>query len=325
MVKLKNSVFVISLDFEMMWGNIETWTSEGYGASNVKQVREVIERMIGLFEKYDIKATFAIVGLIMQKSNSESLFPEELPTYKRKELSPYHKNLINKIKSANESLYFGLDIIKRLKSSPNIEIGSHTYGHYYCLEMGQTVSQFEADIKKASEVAKENGIELKSIVFPRNQIAPAYLEICSKYGITSYRGIPMKFYGKANSKLAIWKNRFCRLIDSYINLGGPTTFSLDDAENSDKMFNIRASRFLRPYSKKLVFLDGLKFRRIKNEMNYAVRHNEIYHLWWHPHNFGSNIEDNFNTLEKILKYYSFCRHHWGMQSLTMRELSELSD
>ncbi|MGI6243639.1 MAG: polysaccharide deacetylase family protein [Prevotella sp.] len=309
----------------MMWGNIETWTSEGYGASNIKQVREVINRMINLFERYDVKATFATVGLIMQKPNSESLFPEKLPTYKRKELSPYHNNFINRIKSADESLYFGLDIIERLKRLPNIEIGSHTYGHYYCWEKGQTLSQFEADIKKAIEVAKENGIDLKSIVFPCNQIDLAYLEICSKYGITSYRGTPMKYFGKSNSKFTFWKNRLCRLIDSYINLGGPTTFSLDDVKDSNKILNIRASRFLRPYSKRLAFLEGLKLRRIKNEMNYAVRHNEIYHLWWHPHNFGSNMEENFNTLEKILKYYSLCHNRWGMQSLTMKDFSVLSD
>jgi hypothetical protein len=87
-----------------------------------------------------------------------------------------------------------------------------------------------------------------------------------------------------------------------------------------ELMNIPASRFLRPYSRRLVFLEGLRFRRIKKEMEYAARHDEVYHLWWHPHNFGANINENFAFLERILKTYQELHERFGMRSMTMFEL-----
>lgn len=55
---------VISLDYELMWGVRDLFTPEDYGQSNIKQVSEVISRLLQLFYKYDIHATFAVVGFI---------------------------------------------------------------------------------------------------------------------------------------------------------------------------------------------------------------------------------------------------------------------
>ena len=41
---------VISLDYELMWGVRDLFTPEDYGQSNVKQVGEVISRLLQLFE-----------------------------------------------------------------------------------------------------------------------------------------------------------------------------------------------------------------------------------------------------------------------------------
>lgn len=46
----RKGALVISLDFEMFWGNIESWTKEGYGTSNIKNVPLVVDRLLALFE-----------------------------------------------------------------------------------------------------------------------------------------------------------------------------------------------------------------------------------------------------------------------------------
>lgn len=322
MVNMDKGVFVISLDFELMWGNIESWTVDGYGTTHVKQVRTVIERMLDLFEKYGVKATFATVGLIMQNAKSKALLPEELPTYERSELSPYSRDYIANIKVEDEDLYFGQDIIEKLKKHACVEIATHTYGHYYCWEKGQSASQFEADIKKAVEVAKEHDITLKSIVFPRNQVSQDYLDICYIHGITVYRGNASKYFDEAKSTFESLKNRLCRLLDAYINVGGNTSFELKNTA-SNHMINLRASRMLRPYKKRLSLFEGLRLRRIKKEMEYAAQHHEAYHLWWHPHNFGDNMNENLDFLDKVLQHYAYCRDAYGMQVLTMGEVADI--
>ena len=57
-------------------------------------------------------------------------------------------------------------------------------------------------------------------------------------------------------------------------------------------------------------------------MQYAAKNNEMYHLWWHPHNFGTNMEENFIALEEIFKTYSNLNKDHGFESNTMSGLAE---
>ena len=107
-------ILVISLDFELMWGNIESWTVDGYGKTNVSHVREVVERLLLLFEKYQVKATFATVGLLMQKDcqTVKMMLPRIAPSYNNIRLSPYENNFLNQINETNSELFFAKDISK---------------------------------------------------------------------------------------------------------------------------------------------------------------------------------------------------------------------
>ena len=55
-------------------------------------------------------------------------------------------------------------------------------------------------------------------------------------------------------------------------------------------------------------------------MTYAAKRNETYHLWWHPHNFGANINENFKNLETIFKTYQKLNEIHNFQSITMTNL-----
>ena len=311
--------FVISLDFELMWGNLQKWTEDGYGQSNVAHVREAIEHMLHLFDKYGAHVTFATVGLLMHENKEEATLtiPKIKPTYKNSLLYPYGERGLLRINSNNESLYFAPDIVTSLQNKKGIEVASHTYCHYFCWEEGQTKEQFESDIKTAVEVAEWKGLSLKSIVFPRNNVTDEYLEVCTNYGITSYRGNPKKYFEKKKGIARKWM-RICRILDNYLNLGNRTSYKEPEMHNG--VLNIPASRMLRPYSKKLRLLEPLRLSRIKKELKYAAKHNEIYHIWWHPHNFGANMDKNIAILEEVLKCYSDCQKKYGMTSLTMNEV-----
>lgn len=55
-------------------------------------------------------------------------------------------------------------------------------------------------------------------------------------------------------------------------------------------------------------------------MTYAAKNNEIYHLWLHPHNFGSFQENNFSFLRKILNHYQELNLKYGFCSATMKDV-----
>lgn len=319
MNKLNYGSLVISLDFEMMWG-CHDWTKpEEYGETNVRNVRVVITRLLQLFDNYGIHATFATVGRIfhanLDYANRHN--PKLLPTYHDEIHSPYR---INSIAPKYEELFFAPDIIHQLKEKPNVEIGTHTYGHYFCWEPGQTVEQFDADIETARSVAMQEEITLESLVFPRNHVSKEYLDVCAKHGIYTYRGNARKYFDYTPSKLKNIYNKISRLLDAYVNWGGYSSIPYSSIDCSERPVNIPASRMLRPYMRKLRILEPLRLRRIKHEMIHAAKHHELYHLWWHPHNFGADMEVNLAFLEEVLKCYRTCHKQYGMQSFTMKEM-----
>ncbi len=310
---------VISLDFELFWGARYSRTKEAYSA-NVLGAKEVIPAIIDLFEEYGVHATFATVGLLFCNSKEDIMkyAPFLKPNYTDKALSPYENNYLNSLDDIKDPYHSALEVINLLKCSPVIEIGTHTFSHYYCWEQGQTIDEFEADIQAAVRIATDNGVELKSIVFPRNYEVKEYLKICIKYGITSYRGNPAHYFNREGGL----KDRLLRFIDTYVNISGKNIYSYNELKE-DSIFNLKASRFLKPYSSKTAWLDGLKMRRIKHEMTAAAKQNKVYHLWWHPHNFGINQEKNLYMLEGILKHYNKLRLKYGYRSFSMKEFIDL--
>ncbi len=316
--------FVVSLDFELMWGVRDVRTIENYGA-NILGVHQAIPKMLECFDEFDINATFATVGFLFFKTKSEFLanLPDVLPAYTNKALSPYENNYPDTLgKDYTEDKYhFAPQLIAAIQAENRHEISTHTFCHYYCLEEGQTIESFRADIKKAIAVAKPYNIEIKSIIFPRNQFNEQYLKVLEELGITNYRGCEESWLYKAKDGSSETRlRRALRLADAYINISGYNCYTDEYLKRSFPV-NIPSSRFLRPYSPKTRFLDGLRLNRIKTAMTHAAKNNMTYHLWWHPHNVGINQEENFNFLRKILGHYKQLHEKYNFRSITMTDLA----
>jgi len=57
-------------------------------------------------------------------------------------------------------------------------------------------------------------------------------------------------------------------------------------------------------------------------MRHAAKHNEMFHLWFHPHNFGANTDKNFSNLEKIFQQYQSLNLKYSFESETMTSLNK---
>jgi peptidoglycan/xylan/chitin deacetylase (PgdA/CDA1 family) len=315
----EHGIFTVSLDFELYWGVRDKRSIEDYQA-NLRGVRTAVPKMLHLFRDNDIHATWATVGFLFLKDSDDmkNHAPNLLPSYNAKELSPYIYS--REAPSLEPAYHFAPDVIELISKHEGQEIGTHTFSHYYCLENGQSLAQFEEDISSAIRIANDRGISIKSLVFPRNQWNSEYLPSLTKHDVQCYRGNEPSWMHKASKNAQQKKlQRACRLIDAYLNLSGHNTYNLTDCIQT-KPFNFPASRFLRPYSKKLAFLDKIRLKRIKKSMDYAAINNRIFHLWWHPHNFGINTDRNIEFLAGIIEHYKSLRKNHGMVSLNMAEL-----
>ena len=316
------SIFIISLDFELHWGVSDRLTIEQYGV-NLQNTRRAIHGMLELYKKYNIHVTWAAVGMLFCRSRSElfKYVPKELrPRY---DVPGYSNYAVAEQAGENEKadpFHFAPSVIEKIRSYPNQEIGTHTFSHYYTLETGQTLEHFRADIEAAKEIAGEYGITLKSIVFPRMQYDDSYLKACAEMGIKNYRGSqPVIEYAPVSRLKETRKRRITRFLDSYINYKGKHIYPIASLRNQAFPVNVPQSLFLRPWSKKLRWFEPFKLIRIKKQMTAAAKKGALFHLWWHPHNFGLHTEQNLKTLEKILQHYQYLSSKYGMVSMNMEE------
>lgn len=317
-----NGALIITLDFELYWGVFGHKILENY-KNNLLGVRQVVPKLLDLFAEYHIHATWATVGFLFFESRQELLaaLPQERPDYKNKNICPYrHMEQVGE-NEAEDPLHFAPSLIKVIQTYPYQEIGCHTFSHYFCLEKEQSPQAFRADLQAARQAARKFDVTLESLVFPKNQINGAYLPIMKEMGIKAYRGNELSWLYQGRS--AEEENPFRRAVrgaDALVNISGHNAYSREFIKR-DFPFNIPSSRFLRPYVKKLEIIDFLKIGRILADLSYAAQNGLVYHLWWHPHNFGVNQAENLSYLRKILDHFKKLQDSFGIESLSMKDLS----
>ena len=318
--------FVISLDLELHWGWRDEKAWDGDYSANFLGVWEAVPRLLACFGEMEIAATWAVVGFLFAESRVEleRESPQNKPTYHRSGLNPYFEDIGEDEKE--DPFHFCPSLLRLIKASFGQEIGSHTFSHYYCLEEGHDALTFRADLESALRIARARGIQLRSIVFPRNQHNPDYLGILVEMGIWCYRHNTKGWmYRASDIKYNTPTKRLFRFVDAHFKLSGQHTSRWPrKSQLRSGICPVPTSFFLRPISGCRTVLDSLRLRRIKKSMLHAARENEIFHLWWHPHNFGVNLEQNISYLREILEYYRELKNKYGMQSLNMSELAEVA-
>ncbi|HVV68673.1 MAG TPA: polysaccharide deacetylase family protein [Gammaproteobacteria bacterium] len=321
---MTNATFTISLDCELYWGVRDRRDLNSY-RENLLGDRQVTDYLLNLFSTYQIHATWAFVGFLFfcDKKELMAYLPEVLPSYNDTRLNPYSAIADIGDNEAEDPFHYGQSLIEKVMRYPHQEIGSHTFSHYYCLEHGQTKAQFTADLLAAKRAAERLNIHLRSLVFPRNQLNAEYLTVCQELGFLAFRGNEKSwFYDPSSLKEQSLLRRGGRLCDTYLNISGHHCHNLFSPKA--ELVDVPSSRFLRPYSKKLKNLEPLRLGRIKNSMTFAAQHRLNYHLWWHPHNFGVNMQENLAFLTAILDHYTFLNRQYNMQSTTMLEAANLN-
>jgi peptidoglycan/xylan/chitin deacetylase (PgdA/CDA1 family) len=316
---------VVSLDFELMWGVRDHRTTRDYGDA-VLGGRRAIPEMLRRFEAAGVRATWATVGLLFARNRDEMLAyaPQVKPSYENEGLSPYAA-ISDQIGEDEQTdpLHYGRSLIDQIRSTEGQEIATHTYSHYYCLEPGQTADAFDADIQSAVRIAAEAGVRLSSIVFPRNQMTDVHIGICASHGITAFRGNQggIAYQSRPQSGNTLWV-RGMRFADGVLPVTGRSSYPWATADG--RSVDVRASRFLRPFSPRLSVYHDLHVKQVIRELRSAAARGEVYHLWWHPHNMGEYTERQLAGLDRILNEYRSLRDEYGFSSATMQEMAASS-
>lgn len=309
--------FIISLDFEMFWGVADSRGIDGYGR-NVLGEWEAVPRMLALFRRHGLRVTWATVGMLMCRDYAQwrSIRPALLPGYLRRDISPYDKS---ELVRNNARLFFARPLVEQILATDGQEMATHTYSHFYCKEAGATPEQFGADLACARVLAADMGVQCRSLVFPRNQVDPDFLPVLAQAGIQAYRGNTQHWlYRNGDHVAGGIAGRAARFADACLPLSGPCTVRRQEV---GALINLPASLFLYPWVPLQRALAPIRLQRIKRGMTATARSGGMFHLWWHPHNFGLNLEQNLAMLEDILRHYRFLADRYGMHNPHMADLA----
>jgi len=317
---------VISLDFELHWGMRDHVSRQSPAFADLVASRQVVADLAALFARRGIRASWATVGFLFASSQAElaGYLPEVRPSYRRPELDPYSE-AVGADEAADPEHLAG-SLVRLVASTPGQEVASHTFSHYYCLEDGQHEGDLRADLAAAQAIAALRGLELTSLVLPRNQWNPRYAAAVRESGFTCFRG-PQPSWGhraRPNDDQGS-VTRALRLADTYGGLAPPPTTAWESVRRPDGLADVPASAFLRPYSPQRRHLEPLKRRRLVSGMRDAARRQRIFHLWWHPHNFARHPRGSFDFLEGLLDEFDQLAAQEGMRSMSMRDVATLAN
>lgn len=303
MEELNRGTLIISLDLELFWGVNDSKKFSEY-EENIREVPKVVSQLLEVFRKYNIKASFATVGSLLFNDEEELL--SYYQAYNKEDINlpnyNYLKQNLKFISDNKDCFFLDSSIIDNILFEGH-ELCSHTFSHLYHLQEKNIKTLIIKDHQLInSKIYELTGENLKSIVFPRNQFNKEVLSVYRSLGYKAFRGNEKGFFYKAAK--TIEKNklhlRALRYIDSAINISGYNTYQPNWELDSFK--NVKSSYFLRPHSN-FKLLNDMRLMRIKNNMTHAAINSEYFHLWWHPHNFGKNLNNNLKNLESILEHY----------------------
>lgn len=319
---MNKGVFTISLDFELLWGIFDK-VGNNYDPKYFANTRKVVPEILNEFGKHEIQATWATVGMLFAENEEEwfAYSPMHKPSYRKASLSAYEFAKKEGLKAA---VHFAPDLIQEILHTPGQELASHTFAHYYTLMRGQSPEQFRHDLQAAQRISKDKfGVSLRSLVFPRNHINELYLPICKEEGYFQARSNPSNWFWQETQHEDMSKKWF-RSADCFFPVGKKTSYPLTklSALPMEPML-IPASRILRPISKSNPLFNSVRLNRVKQEMTQAAKNKEVYHLWWHPHNFGTDPSKAMKELHNLILHFQELNAKYGMRSLNMANLAEL--
>ncbi|MTI66926.1 MAG: hypothetical protein FH753_10045 [Firmicutes bacterium] len=295
---LKKGVFTLSLDTELSWGTVDKSNKRIKNKFYYENTREVIYSLLNLMEKYNISATWAIVGhLFLEREELINSLNE------------------NDIRFKNISLWYGRNIIKKIKSSKVYqEIGCHSFSHMLFTDKDIKKDILTKEIKRCIDEANKMGIKLESFIFPRNKVG--YINELIKGGFETFRGIEPNWYSSYNPLL----KKGLHIIDQVLAISPP----VNTPKQQGGILNIPASMLYLPMNGFRRYVP-LKSRILKSKkgIKRAISEKKVFHLWFHPYNIATNKEKLLYGLEVIFKEVDKERKKGNIEVKTMGEVNKL--
>ena len=286
-LRLSKGTFVVSIDFELTWG---LWDYADLAAEKlvVAKERMVVTRLLELFDRYDIRTTWATVGALFDKI-------------------PPEKKLID--------AWYAPELVEKIRDNRvDHELATHTYAHVYFQEIPS--QEAAADLSQARQVHAESQYPFASIVFPRNQVA--HLDVIANSGLRVFRSVDAGLLG--------WSIYRAPRLRPVLNLAGkmvpspaPTVLP---RRHGNGLIELPSSMLLLGRNGiRKVIRPAVMVTKIRSSLAVAAARRRMFHLWFHPSNFYHDTDTQFAILERGLRTAAKMRDRGYIDIRTMGDFA----
>lgn len=167
---------VISLDAELGWGFHDLPEPP---TDRVENAREGWRTMLELCDRFEVPATWAVVGHLMLETCDGTHADHPAPDgwFERERTSWRDR----------EDLRFGPDLVRAvLASSVDHELGCHSFSHVLFGRPETSAELARAELRRCQEIAAQWGLTVDSFVYPRNDVG--HRAVLAEAGFDAYRG-----------------------------------------------------------------------------------------------------------------------------------------
>ncbi len=308
--------FVFSLDTELAWGVFDVGLFKA-SLPALKKTRGEIRKLLQLMDEFETPATWAFVGHLMLDECSktgEVSHPDVLCP--KHDWYPGHWHDADPCTNLDvDPLWYGTDILRWvIDAKVEHDIGSHTFSHVIIGDPACTREIAYSQFAKCRELHHSYGLELKSVIFPRDKAA--HLDVLRELGIIAYRTEERRWF----SDIPGVARRAAHLADRALALPAPTHPQAGIVE--DGLVKI-------PSSMMMMARDGLRRvapmasrrKQAFDGIRRAADRGEMFHLWLHPWDLGTDPA-LCDLLGEVFEYVASFRNAGKMRVATMADVAE---
>lgn len=297
---------VISIDAELGWGFHD---EESLSVDRVEAGRPGWTALARLLSKYDVPATWAVVGHLFLKGcdgiHADHPAPEGWFERERG------------LWADRPELRFGRDLIEDLLSADvDHELACHTFSHLRFDDPRVTEEGARAEIEAAIAAAEPLDVTYSSFVFPRNGVG--YLELLPEYGFNCYRPAPTEPSGRLQRVTS-------KLLDTALPARLPVVTPTIDEHG---LVAIPPSLFLFAIDGpgrtvlEAVSADPI-VRQARRGIDRTVHTDGVFHIWLHPNNIQQARD--ITRIRDIVEYAATRRANTGLEIETMATVAQRID
>jgi peptidoglycan/xylan/chitin deacetylase (PgdA/CDA1 family) len=262
----------MSLDCEGKWGMADCLRPYHHRDLTSAKLAEGYWQLLSMLAEYDIPATFAFVMAFALSERELSGFPI-LDRFRQRQ-DPWLESYWQCLEGGFSEGWHEPACFEMVRAAGVHEIASHSFCHRPLGDSSIDGQGAAVELDLATAAARLKGVELKTLVFPRNEVGN--LSAVRRAGYLGYR-TRLKRHGGNIGRIEALLEEFA------MNRGPQEPLAMTDglvAIPSGRFFNWR-------FGLRLLVPPAVTRKRFRNQLEQCAHEGGVVHLWLHPHNFAT--------------------------------------